>query len=90
VDHHALNNLDEDNTDIANDIILPPEYTDEAVIKKAEEGEAVLLMGRAWEDSISSDDDLKNPNNVLATVHRSPMLSPGQERILLTVDLVPP
>ena len=85
VDRNALNTLDEDDTRIANDIIVPPNLNTEAVTS-AKEGDAVLLMGRAWEDSSEGDftDDAK-----LAAVHRSPLLSSGQERILLTVDLVP-
>jgi hypothetical protein len=96
VDRHALNNIDEDDTRIANDIIVPPnEATEEAIIQ-AREGDAVLLMGRAWEDDVDitflEDGDFtessSSNNVVLAAVHRSPMLEPGQERILLTVDLV--
>ena len=92
VDRHALNNIDEDNTRIANDIIVPPNAATEEAIIQAREGDAVLLMGRAWEDDVDitslEDVDLSSNNVVLAAVHRSPTLEPGQERILLTVDLV--
>ena len=97
VDRHALNNIDEDDTRIANDIIVPPNSDidiEEAIIH-AGEGDAVLLMGRAWEDGDitsledgSFTDSISSNNVVLAAVHRSPMLAPGEERILLTVDLV--
>ena len=93
VDRHALNNIDEDDTRIANDIIVPPNEAIEEAIIHAREGDAVLLMGRAWEENVDitslEDVDSSSSNNVvLAAVHRSPMLEPGQERILLTVDLV--
>ncbi|KAL7435623.1 hypothetical protein ACHAXM_004752 [Skeletonema potamos] len=98
VDRNALNTLDEDDTRIANDIIVPPNNNinlntgkKTTIITSAMEGDAVLLMGRAWEEEEEEDDDFTKPNkDVLAAVHRSPVLSPGQERILLTVDLVPP
>lgn len=88
VDRNALNTLDEDDTRIANDIIVPPNNvnTGGTVVTSAKEGDAVLLMGRAWEDSLS-EGEVTN-SSILAAVHRSPVLSPGQERILLTVDLV--
>ena len=82
VDRSALNNLDEEDTMKANNIIVPPKLFADAtydVIKHAKEGDAILLMGRAWEEDNSE---------VLAAVHRSPTLKPNEERILLTVDLV--
>ena len=94
VDRNALNTLDEDDTRIANDIIVPPNLLStgkKTTITPAKEGDAVLLMGRAWEDdsTLSEGDDFtKNPNKILAAVHRSPLLFSGQERILLTVDLL--
>lgn len=95
VNRQALNNLDEDDTMKANDIIVPPAllYDDEAKcpIRHADEGEAVLLMGRGWEDDIiplQDEKSIDSSNSVLAAVHRSPTLLPDQERILLTVDLV--
>mmetsp|Transcript_14492 Transcript_14492/g.31438 ORF Transcript_14492/g.31438 Transcript_14492/m.31438 type:complete len:375 (+) Transcript_14492:167-1291(+) len=102
VNRNALNNLDEDDTLKANDIIVPPELLsdaktslngDETVIKHAKEGEAILLMGRGWEDATAlpreeNSGTESNSDKVLAAVHRSPTLLPDQERILLTVDLV--
>mmetsp|Transcript_21635 Transcript_21635/g.44466 ORF Transcript_21635/g.44466 Transcript_21635/m.44466 type:complete len:402 (-) Transcript_21635:55-1260(-) len=123
IDRSALNNLKEEDTRIANDLILPPERVDLAnrksmqllphdllndengdlrgidavestgnsrhsnVIKRATEGDVVLLMGRGWEDRSESNDDDENKNVVLAVVHRSPALEMGQHRVLLTVDL---
>jgi len=106
VNRRALNNLDEVDTKKANDIIVPPsslykrkthgKETD-SIIRHANEGEAVLLMGREWEDEPEAlpieleDEDVPDSNYsnlVLAAVHRSPTLMPYQERILLTVDLV--
>ncbi len=65
VDRNALNTLDEDDTRIANDIIVPPIKlnTGKTIITSAKEGDAVLLMGRAWEDSTLSDGDFKNQNH---------------------------
>lgn len=101
VNRQALNNLDEDDTMKANDIIVPPQALLDAeskfgkgVIKHAKEGEAVLLMGRGWEDGAMQQYESENTvishesATVLAAVHRSPALSPDEERILLTVDLV--
>ena len=102
VNRQAINNLDEEDTQKANDIIVPPELVseamhilknkgryDEEVIKHAEEGEAILLMGKGWEDNENdSINTCSSEDKVLAAVHRSPTLKPNQERILLTVDLV--
>ncbi|KAL7470497.1 hypothetical protein ACHAXS_010757 [Conticribra weissflogii] len=123
VDRGALNHLEEEDTRIANDLILLPERVDLAtlklrqllsngrlidengdvrddvaldrtanrrysnVIQRAREGEAVLLMGRGWEDKREHDDGY-DEDVVLAAVHRSPRLEMGQHRVLLTVDLV--
>jgi hypothetical protein len=85
VNRHALNNLDDDDTSIANELIVPTDNLQRAkklfnkdIITCAQPGDAVLLMGRGWEDD--SDD-------VLAAVHRSPILNEGEKRILLTVDV---
>ena len=91
VNRTALNSLDEEDTQIANDIIVPKKLVSDRakegkeIIKKAKEGEAILLMGKGWEEELcsSTNDDIP-----LAAVHRSPILKPNEERILLTVDLV--
>jgi len=71
VNRLALNNLEEDDTRIANDVIVPPALLSEAegtssgvqdeggtaIVQRAVEGEAVLLMGRAWEEERDDDDD---------------------------------
>lgn len=108
VDRSALNHLEDEDTRIANDLILPPERVNMAnlnlrddgdvdssgngryssVIYRATEGEAVLLMGRGWEDKSANNDGYENEDLVLAAVHRSPTLDMGQHRVLLTVDLV--
>jgi len=55
VNRHALNNLEEDDTKKANDIIVPPQLLEESFpIVYAEEGDAVLLMGRGWEDNVDT------------------------------------
>ena len=94
VNRTALNSLDEENTQIANDIIVPKklvsdrEKEGEEIIKYAKEGEAILLMGKGWEEEERDDSSSTNEDIPLAAVHRSPVLKPNQERILLTVDLV--
>ena len=94
VNRTALNNLDEEDTQIANDIIVPErlvsdrEKEGEEIIQQAKEGEAILLMGKGWEEEDHGDSSSANEDIPLAAVHRSPILKPNQERILLTVDLV--
>ena len=85
VNRHALNNLEDDDTSVANELIVPTEKVkkyekqdNRNVVICASAGDAVLLMGRGWEDQDSE---------VLAAVHRSPILKDGEERILLTVDV---
>jgi len=60
----------------------------EEIIQYAKEGEAILLMGKGWEEEDHGDSSSANEGIPLAAVHRSPILKPNQERILLTVDLV--
>ncbi|KAL7553038.1 hypothetical protein ACHAWF_016281 [Thalassiosira exigua] len=100
VNRDALNDLDEEDTARANEVIVPSWGSSPgaaSAIERAEEGEAVLLMGRGWEDSVPGDAseeeeggvgaDFAGRGRVLAAVHRSPALGPTEERILLTVDL---
>lgn len=78
VDRSALNGLDIENSNEANKLICPKDGTKAAISAKV--GDAVFLMGRAWE-SLNSD--------VKAAPHMSPILKEGQPRVLLTVDVVP-
>jgi hypothetical protein len=84
VNRNALNNLEDDHTTRANDVIVPRHLLEIAktqgkeVVRSAHEGEAVLLVGRGWEEE---------DGNVLAAVHRSPKMRDGEKRILLTVDV---
>lgn len=85
VNRDALNNLDDDDTSRANDIIVPAAKVEIVknhygadVLTCAKAGDAVLLMGRGWEEEDS---------DVLAAVHRSPRLMDNEERILLTLDV---
>jgi len=93
VNRTALNSLDEEDTQIANNIIVPKKLVSdrakkgEEIIQYAKEGEAILLMGKGWEEK-HEDSSSTNEDIPLAAVHRSPILKPNQERILLTVDLV--
>lgn len=84
VDRDAINELDDDDTATANDVILPYGETD--VVVHADKGDAVLLMGRAWADHHSDYEMVKSG---LAAPHRSPKLSKDQLRVLLVVDLLP-
>ena len=92
-------------TNKANKLIVPPKVLrnfQDSPVKNAREGEALLLMGRLWQDLSPSscsadcnDDACKSKgamitmeDKLLAAVHRSPDMKPGQERVLLVVDLV--
>ena len=94
VNRTALNSLDEEDTQIANDIIVPKRLVSdrakegEEMIQQAKEGEAILLTGKGWEEEHDDSSSSTNEDIPLAAVHRSPILKPNQERILLTVDLV--
>ena len=86
VNRHALNNIEDDDTSMANELIVPSERVETCmkqcgrnVVTCANAGDVVLLMGRGWEDRDNSE--------VLAAVHRSPTLKDGEERILLTLDV---
>jgi hypothetical protein len=78
VSRSALNGLDIENSDEANKLICPKDGSKAAISAKV--GDAVFLMGRAWELLYS---------DVKAAPHMSPILKEGQPRILLTVDIVP-
>ena len=85
INRSALNNLEIDDTILANELIVPPNdvrlvkmHTNIDPVICAKAGDAVLLMGKAWEEE---------DNGVLAAVHRSPKLTEGEPRILLTVDV---
>lgn len=83
VDRVALNGLDLDDTAAANRIIVP----DEKGTVHSSAGDAVLLMGREWEDC--SVGDSHQAGHLHAAVHKSPTLDPFQGRVLLVVDIVP-
>jgi len=88
VDRAALNGLDDDDTTRANGLILP--YGENNVAVGAKKGDAVLLMGRAWEDR-HGDGDFEEANGEAnwAAPHRSPELGNDELRVLLTVDVLP-
>uniref|UniRef100_A0A7S4IKG8 Uncharacterized protein n=1 Tax=Odontella aurita TaxID=265563 RepID=A0A7S4IKG8_9STRA len=83
VDREALNGLDADDTNVANRIIVPNENG--TVHSSA--GDAVLLMGREWEecDKVDSNEAM----HLHAAVHKSPTLKPFEGRVLLVVDAFP-
>jgi len=82
VNRTSLNSLDEENTQIANDIIVPKKLVfdrakkGEEIIQYAKEGEAILLMGKGWEEEDHGDSSSANEDIPLAAVHRSPILKP--------------
>lgn len=78
VNRTALNGLDIEDSNEANNLICPRHQSE--VVVSAKVGDAVFLMGRSWE---SLDSDVK------AAPHMSPALKAGQPRVLLTVDVVP-
>lgn len=78
IDRDALNSLDLESSDEANSFIFP-HYNSQAAIA-ANAGDVVLLMGRSWEQIDSA---------IKAVPHKSPKLSDGEPRILLTVDIIP-
>lgn len=91
----ALNDgLDEDDSVIANSMIIPGEASNKNLVKHAKDGEAVLLMGRAWSGATSTTaiSSASDPwtNGVPAVPHRSPGINEDQLRVLLVVDIVRP
>ena len=84
VDRSALNGLEIEDTEQANSVILP--RGEEGVAVTASVGEAILLMGKAWE---KKDDNSAMDSRVLAVPHRSPEIEDGQLRVLITVDVIP-
>lgn len=89
INRRALNNLDEEDSKKANKIILPF-GEDDVVVQKAIAGDAVLMMGKAWEDDNDEDQDLPVQTNyaIKALVHKSPDLGADEARVLLTVDVL--
>eukprot|EP00553_Chaetoceros_curvisetus_P011806 CAMPEP_0204640076 /NCGR_PEP_ID=MMETSP0717-20131115/45558_1 /ASSEMBLY_ACC=CAM_ASM_000666 /TAXON_ID=230516 /ORGANISM="Chaetoceros curvisetus" /LENGTH=211 /DNA_ID=CAMNT_0051660377 /DNA_START=678 /DNA_END=1313 /DNA_ORIENTATION=+ len=79
VDRKALNELDEDDTRRANTLILP--WGEDGIAVQARPGDAVLILGRAWEES-------QDGPTIKAAPHRSPDLGNNEFRVLLTVDIV--
>jgi hypothetical protein len=86
VDRNALNELDEDDTTLANKLIMPRGEKDVAVC--ADKGDAVLLMGRAWEE-YRSNHETGIDSLAYAAPHRSPTLGKDQLRVLLVADFLP-
>lgn len=75
VDRKSLNELDDLDTERANSMIIP--FGEKGYAEYAGEGEAMLLMGKAWEEGVR------------AIPHRSPRLKDNEERILLVCDILP-
>lgn len=80
INREALNSLDMEDTAAANRIIVP----DRKGVIHASAGDAVLLMGRDWEDVGIGEKAVLH-----AAVHKSPVLDPFEGRVLLVVDVVP-
>lgn len=79
-DLDIVNNCEEINTQQANELIRDSYPNHREVQTKP--GDAILLMGKAWE--------MKTNDMILieAAVHKSPNVLPFQGRVLLTVDVV--
>jgi hypothetical protein len=88
VNRNVLNGSDEADTARANELILP--HGEEEVAVHAKEGDAVLLTGRAWEETTCSDESQVGREKVLclAAPHRSPTLAGDELRVLLVADYV--
>ena len=85
VNRDALNNLDEEDSKKANQVILP--FGDNNMAIKAKAGDAVFMMGKAWED-ISDEKGILPGGAIKALVHKSPTLHAHEARVLLTVDIL--
>lgn len=88
VDRNALNGSDEADSTRANELILP--HGEREIAVYAKEGDAVLLMGRAWERKMQqpSSSEMERDTMILAAPHRSPSLGSDELRVLLVVDYV--
>jgi len=88
VDRNALNGSDEADSTRANELILP--HGEREIAVYAKEGDAILLMGRAWEGEIQqpSSSQMERGTMILAAPHRSPSLCSDEIRVLLVVDYV--
>jgi hypothetical protein len=82
VDRNVLNESEEDDTARANEMILP--RGEEELAVHAKEGDAILLMGRAWE----TENNNSKETTCFAAPHRSPMLDSDEVRVLLVADYV--
>mmetsp|Transcript_3886 Transcript_3886/g.5993 ORF Transcript_3886/g.5993 Transcript_3886/m.5993 type:complete len:270 (-) Transcript_3886:291-1100(-) len=93
IDYNFLNNCDVDDTAMANNRIVQfakgNEERKEGIFQ-AQENEAILLMGREWEEAVRDDQEkLNDRHEIKAAVHKSPELRMDENRVLLTVDIVP-
>lgn len=82
VDRNVLNESEEDDTARANEMILP--RGEEELAVHAKEGDAILLMGRAWE----TENNNSKETTCFAAPHRSPTLDSDEVRVLLVADYV--
>eukprot|EP00957_Ditylum_brightwellii_P186831 14226225-Ditylum_brightwellii.AAC.1 len=58
-------------------------------IFRAQENEAISLMGREWEEAAGDEEKFNHRHEIKAAVHKSPELQVDENRVLLTVDIVP-
>jgi len=86
INRDALNNLDEEDSKKANEIILP--FGEENMTVQAKSGEAVFMMGKAWEDGDNEENCQLPDGAITALVHKSPTLQADEARVLLTVDVL--
>jgi len=85
--HGLINASEETNTEKVNNDILRRIASLSIDVKHARTGDAVVLLGKQWEDT--SIVGSSQGTYVRAAAHRSPTLTPFQGRVLLTVDVIP-
>ena len=87
LNRHALNHLEEEDSQIANSIIVSNSHLEnEKFITYSKTGDAVYLMGSSWKKSNHNNN---NKNTIRPVAHKSPIMKPNQGRVLLTVDMLP-
>ena len=89
LNRHALNHLEEQDSQIANSIIVSTnDSNNEKLITYSKAGDAVYLMGSSWKNPTNNNNN-NNNNNIRPVAHKSPTMKPNQGRVLLTVDMLP-
>lgn len=86
-----VNASDEMDTESFNNKILQLLHEESIPVRHAKTGDVVIMMGKKWEKQFQNQHAETNKSiDVGAVVHRSPILSHFQGRVLLTVDVIEP